>query len=77
MGEWLEEIFICCYLLMFLFSLLGVAFLTLGERKILGLGGKRMGPYIVGLVGLLQPFTDLFKLFFKNFFLLGFVDLFF
>lgn len=77
MGEWLEEIFICCYLLMFLFRLLGVAFLTLGERKVLGLRGKRMGPYVVGLVGLLQPFTDLFKLFFKNFFLLGFVDLFF
>lgn len=46
--------------------LIGVAYLTLAERKFLGYSQSRKGPNIIGIFGLLQPLADGAKLFMKE-----------
>jgi len=56
-------------LIIIVFTLVTVSFYTLFERKILGGAHIRLGPNIVGIWGLLQPFSDAVKLFTKEQFL--------
>jgi NADH-quinone oxidoreductase subunit H len=49
--------------------ILSVAYLTLAERRVIGLMQRRKGPNVVGPMGLLQPIADAVKLIFKEFLL--------
>nr|QRV62393.1 NADH dehydrogenase subunit 1 [Deronectes doriae] len=55
-----------CMLLLLICVLIGVAFLTLFERKVLGYIQIRKGPNKVGFMGIPQPFSDAIKLFSKE-----------
>lgn len=46
--------------------LIGVAYMTLVERKILGGAQRRRGPNVLGVGGLIQPLTDGLKLMLKE-----------
>jgi len=46
--------------------IIGVAYLTYAERKVIGWMQVRIGPNRVGPLGLLQPFADTLKMLFKE-----------
>ena len=46
--------------------LISVAYLTLAERRVIGLMQLRKGPNVVGPFGLFQPFADALKLMSKE-----------
>ena len=46
--------------------IIGVAYLTYAERKVIGWMQVRIGPNRVGPLGLLQPFADVLKMLFKE-----------
>nr|YP_009694532.1 NADH dehydrogenase subunit 1 [Eurydema qinlingensis]QEI26517.1 NADH dehydrogenase subunit 1 [Eurydema qinlingensis] len=54
------------YILTLICILVCVSFVTLLERKVLGYIQLRKGPNKLGFMGLLQPFSDGIKLFFKE-----------
>nr|AOY39967.1 NADH dehydrogenase subunit 1 [Xyleborus sp. BMNH 1040067] len=64
----MEDLFLLVFtsMIQIVCVLVGVAFLTLLERKVLGYIHLRKGPNKLGFMGLFQPFSDAIKLFTKE-----------
>jgi len=62
------NILLVCFqsIVLILTVLIGVAYFTLAERRILSSIQRRKGPNVVGFLGLLQPLADGLKLFVKE-----------
>nr|AWV83418.1 NADH dehydrogenase subunit 1 [Vagitanus terminalis] len=58
--------FLISFIVTVILILVGVAFLTLMERKVLSYIQNRKGPNSVGFWGIFQPFSDAIKLFTKE-----------
>nr|AWN56311.1 NADH dehydrogenase subunit 1 [Neomegalotomus parvus] len=58
--------FLIMYLLTMIFIMIAAGFVTLLERSVLSYIQLRKGPNKVGYMGILQPFADGLKLFFKE-----------
>ena len=73
--DWIELIIVVVKALIIAFGLLiGFAYLTWFERRLVGRFQMRIGPNRVGPAGLLQPVADAFKMFFKEDFVPGQAD---
>lgn len=60
------EIIIISFLILLVFMLISIAYLTLLERKFMASIQRRRGPNVVGVFGLLQPLADGMKLLLKE-----------
>jgi NADH:ubiquinone oxidoreductase subunit H len=62
----MDILILCTVLILLVPVLIAVAIMTINERKLLAAIQKRLGPNIVGIYGLLQPFADALKLILKE-----------
>lgn len=58
--------FVISYFFFLILILLMIAFFTLGERKVMAAMQRRLGPNVVGFLGILQPIADGLKVIFKE-----------
>lgn len=63
LSDYLDTLIV---IIVIVFTLLAVAFMTIIERKQLAAHQRRLGPNLVGIYGIAQPFSDALKLILKE-----------